>query len=154
MSTAETPAPESIPEGDMVVGKQHSSAEPGQVSKKKKRKTGAHGSDDGEDKSLSGKKRQKKQAVKGNAKTSTPLISVISPISNTRGSKSPSNRKRSSEDKSQEADIGTPLDHSPHKKPKLSSKKMSSDPGKTRKSGKSPKALGSSKSGKKGDKRR
>jgi len=152
--TAETPVPESTPEGDVVVGKQHSSAEPGQVSKKKKRKAGAHGSDDGEDKSLSAKKRQKKQAAKGNAKTSAPLISVISPITDTRGSKSPSNRKRSSREKTQEADIGTPLDHSQHKKPKLSSEKMSSGPGKTPKSDKSPKALGSGKSGKKGDERR
>lgn len=158
LPSTETPASETISEGDVVVGKQHSSAEPdatGQVSKKKKRKTGADGGDVGEDKSLSGKKRQKKQAVKENAKRSLPLPSSTSPIPSTPGSTSPSHRKRS---KSQE-------DNSQHKKPKLSSKKLSG-PGKSPKSGKSPnsgkspKSLGSGKpgkspkSGKKGEKRR
>lgn len=165
MISTETPASESIPEGD-VVGKQHSSAgEPGaelegtgQVSKKKKRKTGADGNDAGEEKSLSGKKRHKKQAVKENAKKSpanTPLPSTTAPITNTPGSKSLSHRKRANRDsKSQEGDIGTPHDHSQHKKPKLSSKKLSYGPGKSPKSGKSSKSLGSGKPGKKGDKRR
>lgn len=128
------------------------------ISKKKKRKTSAGDSDPVEgDKSLPGSKRQKKQSVKVNTKKhgkslpSTPFPSTTSQDSHTPGSKSPSFRKRSSREKSQDGDVGIVQDRSQQKKRKLSSKKSSPGPGKSPKStgsGKSIKSPGSGKSGK------
>ena len=153
----EIPASESIPEGEAISDKQRSSANPdaglektSKVSKKKKRKIGAgDDSDPAEgDTSEPGSKRQKKQSVKVNTKKhskslpSTPRRSTTFLDSHTPSSKSPSFRKRSSREKSQDSDLGTVQDRSQHKKRKLGSKKFSSC------LGKSPKSGGSGKSGK------